>query len=323
MISALFRTNNTLLTTVALVLLGLLLTLAGTMTSLPYMPGLEADFVQGWLRSWPQWLQWVVSFLALVVPAWLLNLLFTDMKLGREAHGWFGLAYLLIAGSVTEWLSFHPAVLCTPLFAYILRNLMIVSSSPRQLQLVFDAGFLASLCFLLYQPAAVLFPATLLGIILGGVFRLRALLVWLLGYATPLYLLAGGLYLTGHLELLQGWFDFDLLFTYSLRELSDPQKLLAALGLSMLFFGLLMSFTSVNMKTNALRNTQRMFLILLGSALVAVLLMPGDSWYIASLFIPIGAFFLGRFLESVQPVFLLDLLLLVWAGVLVWSLGIF
>ncbi len=322
MIAALFRNNNSLLAWGATLVFGsLLLTLSFlAQDQFIELSGSNRLFEQ--LIHLPQAVLVLINLLCVVVPAILLNELFRQLKVNQEQHNLFAIAYLLCAFTLLEWTSFNPALLAGALFALILRNLMVVSNSPRQLQLIFDAGLLASICFLIYKPALVLFPVTLFGILLGGVFRLRALLVWLLGYFTPVYLAAAILYLSGQWDLFYNIIRLDDLPVFHAHMLSTGQKIAIAISLSMLFFGFVLSFGSANLKTNTLRNTQRLFSIMLVCGLLSIFLLPSDGWFLACLFVPIASFFLGRFLEAIGPGWMLDLLILSWGASLLWGAGI-
>lgn len=323
MISALFRTNNPFLAWGAtLVLVIALLTLSA------FTEGDATSVVGGnrlfeALNRLPTFAKLLMNLICVLSPALLLNELIKSLKISRDAHNLFALAYVVSAFSFLEWTSFNPALLAGACFALILRNLMIVSNSPRQLQLLFDAGLVASICFQFYKPAIVLFPVTLFGILLGGVFRFRALVVWLLGYITPIYLAAAWLYLTNQWSQIYDIVHFDLLLSNSVHFLNTGQKVAISILLVMLAFGFLMSFSAANLKTNSLRNTQRLFSILFVCGVLSVVFLPGDHLFLMSLFVPVAAFFVGRFLESIGPGWMLDLLIVGWLGSLLWGAGFF
>lgn len=323
MISALFRTNNPLLAwgaTFLLVVLLLTLSASNTVENAEIIGGnrlFEA------LNRLPIFAKYLLNLVCVLSPALLLNELIKALKISRDAHNLFALAYIISAFSFLEWTSFNPALLAGACFALILRNLMIVSNSPRQLQLLFDAGLVASICFQFYKPAIVLFPVTLFGILLGGVFSFRALVVWLLGYLTPLYLAAAWLYLTDQWSQIYSIVRFDLQFADAIHLLNTGQQVAISILLVMLAFGFLLSFSAVNLKTNSLRNTQRLFSILLVCGILSVLFLPGDNLFLMSLFVPVAAFFVGRFLESIGPSWMLDLLVVGWLGSLLWGAGFF
>lgn len=323
MISALFRTNNPILAWVSTLLLVsfLLLLSAFNKVELTAISGNNRLFDA--LNQLPLFAKLLLNLICLVSPALLLNELIKSLKISRDAHNLFALAYVVSAFSFLEWTTFNPALLAGACFALILRNLMIVSNSPRQLQLLFDAGLVASICFQFYKPAIVLFPVTLFGILLGGVFRFRALIVWLLGYITPVYLAGAWLYLTDQWSDIYGLIQLDLTLANPVHLLNSGQQLAISILLVMLAFGFLLSFSSANLKTNSLRNTQRLFSILLVCGVLSVLFMPGDTLFLMSLFVPVAAFFIGRFLESIGPGWMLDLLIFGWLGSLVWGAGIF
>ncbi len=323
MISALFRTNNPLLAWIATLLLVVMLLLLSAYNSVELTTISGNNRLFDALNQLPTFAKLLLNLICVLSPALLLNELIKTLKISRDGHNLFALAYVICAFSFLEWTSFNPALLAGACFALILRNLMIVSNSPRQLQLLFDAGLVASICFQFYKPAIVLFPVTLFGILLGGVFRFRALIVWLLGYITPVYLAGAWLYLTDQWSDIYELIQLDLSLADPIPMLNAGQQMAISLLLVMLAFGFLLSFSSANLKTNSLRNTQRLFSILLVCGILSVVFLPGDNLFLMSLFVPVASFFVGRFLESIGPGWMLDLLILGWLGSLIWGVGFF
>lgn len=320
MIAGLYRKNNALpaYVTTLILLVGLLV---WQWDKSHLLHGSNQLFLA--LNHLPVWVKWLLQLLSIAAPAIFLNELYKNLKISRESSQFFALSYVMVAFGFWSWTTFNPVLLAAALFSLILRLMLMVASSPRQLQLLFDAGLLASICFQLYKPAVVLFPVTLLGIVFGGVFRLKALLVWLLGYATPIYLTLAWLYLTDQWSLTPAMFRWDESTHVFLEPLSQAAKISLSLLMVMTVLGLLMSFSPLNLKTNSLRFTQRLFLILLVCSVVAVLLLPGDNLFLMGLFLPVAAFFVGRFLEAIKPGWMLNMLVVAWAGLLLWSAGIF
>jgi hypothetical protein len=320
MIAGLYRKNNALPAYVTTFVLTVALLVWQWGKSQP-LPGSNQLFLA--LDHLPVWAKWILQLLSIATPAIFLNELYKNLKISRESSQLFALSYVMVSFGFWSWTSFNPVLLAAALFSLILRLMLVVASSPRQLQLLFDAGLLASICFQLYKPAVVLFPVTLLGIVFGGVFRLKALLVWLLGYATPIYLTLAWLYLTDQWTLTPAMFRWDFSSNWPLVPLEQATLLSLSMLLVMTVLGLLFSFSAINLKTNSLRFTQRLFLILLVCSVIAVLLLPGDNMFLMGLFLPIAAFFVGRFLEALGPGWMLNLLVLAWAGLLLASAGIF
>lgn len=130
MISALFRTNNPLLAWGATVLLviGLLALSAYNEVDPNTITGGNRLFDA--LNRLPAFAKVLLNLISVVTPALLLNELIKSLKISRDAHNLFALAYVVSAFSFLEWTSFNPALLASACFALILRNLMIVSNSP-------------------------------------------------------------------------------------------------------------------------------------------------------------------------------------------------
>lgn len=248
----------------------------------------------------------------LVVGAIVFNQLLVNEKIARDYNSVFLLAYVIAACSHTGWRFASGASLSGFLLLLVVRNIMVAGNSKKQLSLVFDAGFLGGMAYLLYEPAWVVFPMSLLGIVLGGFFRWRALLIWLFGYFTPIYLMAAVAYLADRQDWLAALMPALEQRIWYPTSLGVVDKALLAFVLAMWILGVLVSFTGVNLKTNALRNAQRFFFILLLCVFPALWLLPADGWMMAVMFVPVSAFYIGRFLESVPSQRLFNSLLLVW-----------
>ncbi|MDP2188958.1 MAG: hypothetical protein Q8J69_09790 [Sphingobacteriaceae bacterium] len=323
MIAALFQSNRLLLAYAA----GLALTLAILAMHFlgisPLTPPLGSQWLMELLLQLPLWALYILNLISIMGSAVVFNQLIIGEKVSREYNSLFFFAYLLAAFSYWPWTEIQPALYTSFLFLFIIRNMMIAGNSRKQLSLVFDAGWLGGLSFLLYQPAWVLLPVSLLSIALGGIFRFKALILWFFGYITPLYLLAALAYLSNQTDLLAPLFYVDTIDFASVHFLSTGDKTLLAFGMTIFAMGVAISFTGGNLKTNALRNAQRIFFILLICGILSVFFLPGDGWQNASIYIPVAAFYMGRFLEAIQKNWLFNLLILSWLGLLLWSSGIF
>lgn len=323
MIASLFQSNRLLFAYSS----GLVLTLGVIMV---HLLGIEAPVQlsgEQWLMDLilkaPNALLFLFNALVIVGSAIVFNQLLIGEKVSRDYNSLFFLAYLLAAFSYWPWSGLQPALYTSLLFLCIIRNMMIAGNSRNQLSLVFDAGWIGGLAFLLYQPAWVLLPVSLLSIGLGGIFRFQALMLWLLGYITPVYLMASVVYLNGQTELFSALFVVKQHVEWQLHILNLADKLLLAFSLTIFTIGVAISFSGGNLKTNALRNAQRIFFILLICALLSTFFLPGDGWLNAGIFIPVGAFYMGRFLEALQKKALLNFLIVCWLSLLLWSSGIF
>lgn len=268
------------------------------------------------IRSLPQPILLTLHTLLIAGGAVLFNQLLVNEKISRDYNSLFLLGYVMAASSFSGWRDLSGAALSGFLLLVVMRNLMIAGNSKRQLSLVFDAGFLGGLAYLLYEPAWVILPMSFLGIVLGGFFRFKALMIWLFGYVTPVYLFASVAYLSGQ----NAWL-FDLVPNFNqevwyVLQLNWADKILLAFSLAVWLLGVLVSFTGVNLKTNALRNAQRLFFIFLLCVVPALWFLPEDGWMMAALFVPVSAFYMGRFLEAVPGRGLFNLLIVVWLALL-------
>jgi hypothetical protein len=312
MIASIFRSNQLLFAYGTAALLSVGLVLSSLFVPEPAALRDGEHLLTAYLHLLPMPVLMLLQMVVLVFGAVVFNQLLVNEKIARDYNSVFLLAYIIAASSHTAWRFAGGASLSGLLLLLVVRNLMVAGNSKKQLSLVFDAGFLGGLAYLLYEPAWVIFPMSLLGVVLGGFFRWRALMIWLFGYFTPLYLLAAVAYLANqHDWLLDMLPSFEQIYWFS-PQLTAAQKALLAFALAMWALGVLVSFTGVNLKTNALRNAQRFFFILLLCVFPALWLLPADGWMMAVMFVPISAFYIGRFLEAVPTQRLLNALLLLW-----------
>lgn len=317
MIAGVFRSNQLLFAYGISVVLALAIVLLQAIHgNVPVALAEGEHLVMQAIRDLPQPLLLILHALLIAGGAILFNQLLINEKISRDYNSLFLLGYIMASTSFSGWRYLSGAALSGFLLLVVIRNLMIAGNSKRQLSLVFDAGFLGGLAYLLYEPAWVILPMSLLGIVLGGFFRFKALMIWLFGYVTPLYLFASVAYLSGQ----QAWLldltpQFNRQIWYAMH-LDWPEKSLLAFSMAVWLIGVLLSFTGVNLKTNALRNAQRLFFIFLLCVVPALWFLPADGWMMAALFVPVSSFYMGRFLESIPNSGLFNLLVLVWLALL-------
>ncbi len=318
MIAGVFRSNHLLFAYGLSVVLALAIVLLQAFSGTTPMGLTEGEhLLMQAIHQLPQPILLALHTLIMAGGAIIFNQLLVNEKISRDYNSLFLLGYVMAASSFSGWRYLSGAALSGFLLLVVMRNLMIAGNSKRQLSLVFDAGFLGGLAYLLYEPAWVILPMSFLGIVLGGFFRFKALMIWLFGYLTPVYLFASVAYLSDQ----QAWL-LDLVPQFNrdnwyVLQLSWADKVLLAFSLAVWLLGVLVSFTGVNLKTNSLRNAQRFFFIFLLCVVPALWFLPADGWMMAALFVPVSAFYMGRFLESVPGRGLLNLLVVVWLALLV------
>jgi hypothetical protein len=319
MIATLLRSNR-LLTVYAL---GLLL-VASLLVESYFQEGRPrftegSQYLMDWLLRLPD--AWLLIFNGSMIlgGAILFNQLINDQKISKAQNGLFFQAYLIGSLAYFPWIGIQAAIYSTFFLLLIIRFMMIAGNSKRQLSLVFNAGLMGGLAYLMYQPAWVFLPVSLITILLSGIFRFRSFVLWLLGAITPAYLLVAFHYLVeGQINIPQ-LLNIGRIPAFPLHALEPAQHWLAAFGLTSLILGILVSFTGGNLKTNALRNAQRLFFILLICGLLAVVLVPGDGWMNAALFVPVGAFYVGRLLEAIELRWQFNAFWVLWVALIFWN----
>lgn len=281
------------------------------------------QLLMDWLLLLPTPLHFYLNATLITLAGILFNQLLIDARISQAYDSRFFLAYLLFAFSYPGWSGLQPIVYVALFFVLIIRNMMLAGHAAQQYLHIFDAGLFGGMAFLVYQPAWVLFPISLAILLLGGFFSIKTFILWLLGYATPLYLLAAGLYLAGSSALFTQLFDFSQMDFVQFHALDVPRRLNLSLAATLFLGGIAVSFTKGNLKTNALRNAQRIFFILLLTASAAIVITPGDGLMTLGLFAPVAAFYMGRFLEQLKRGWMLDAIILFFLLLLVLGSGIF
>lgn len=281
------------------------------------------QLLMDWLLLLPTPVHFYLNAGLITLGGILFNQLLIDARISQAYDSRFFLAYLLFSFTYPGWSGLQPIVFVALFFVMIIRNMMLAGNSARQYLHIFDAGLFGGLAFLIYQPAWVLFPISLVILLLGGFFSIKTFILWLLGYGTPLYLLAAGLYLADSSTLFYQLFDFHEIDFVQYHAMDVPRRLSLSLAATLFLGGVGVSFTKGNLKTNALRNAQRIFFILLLTASAAIVLTPGDGLMTLGLFAPVAAFYMGRFIEQLKRGWMLDAIILFFLILLVLGSGIF
>lgn len=138
--------------------------------------------------------------LIVVLQALRLNYALNDLRMFPKPAYTTALAYVLLTAFVPQWNHVSSALVANSMVIWLLFRLFKLYNSTKPKALVYNIGLITSCTVMLYFPSM---PLILLAFIALGVyraFRLNEWIILLLGLITPLYFLAGYLFLQDSLE---------------------------------------------------------------------------------------------------------------------------
>lgn len=147
-------------------------------------------------------LQIVLFHAIIIVQALRLNYALNDSRMMPRPTFTTALAYILITAIVPQWNSFNGALVVNSLLIWILFLIIKLSLSQQPLGLIYNIGFISGLTAILYYPAIPVIIAVYFGLAFLKSFQFNEWIILFLGIITPVYLLAGSLFLTGNFDLL-------------------------------------------------------------------------------------------------------------------------
>ncbi len=136
-------------------------------------------------------------FLILLISiALLANWFYNAQEVGNEKQNYFsGLLLVLTLAPIAQQSILHPLffVMCLTLLA--LNRLFSIYRSDKNVKNIFDVGFLFSLSCLIYVPFIVFLPLLFFALLQLRSFNMREWILALLGFFTPIFIMASLFYL--------------------------------------------------------------------------------------------------------------------------------
>ncbi len=217
----LFRNSSPFSVIILLLLTIVIKFWALTHPQLPVVP--ETAFVWGWIMELLSGIfgysAVVFTFLAVVnvlIQGLLLNRVADFGRLFHQTSFLPAVSYILLTGIIPAF-NFFSAPLIANWFVIIALYLIFSAQGREEARRqFFNIGFVLSLAALIYFPYIIL----LLGAVIAAAFltpvKASGVMIILMGFITPLYFLAGILFLADHWPLLfilpQGRFNYPLVF---------------------------------------------------------------------------------------------------------------
>ncbi|MFI5220050.1 MAG: hypothetical protein ACHQNT_11250, partial [Bacteroidia bacterium] len=98
-----------------------------------------------------------------------------------------GLFFILLSGSIPQFISFHPILIVNSILIFILDKIFRLYKNETPLTLDFDICVLLSVITLFYFPAIIFLLIYAIGLIILRPFSWRDWIVGLMGFLTPVF----------------------------------------------------------------------------------------------------------------------------------------
>lgn len=174
-------------------------------------------------------------FILKILTALFINFLATAFKLYPRTGFIPALSYLLLSALLPDWMVFTPAIISCMLQAVIYYSAVNLYNAVRPQASIYNLGLITGLSVLLYYP---LLPAVLVSCYALSITRPFKLAEWFLlftGLLTPLYFLAGYLFLSDQMDLLYAWFSIFTVSPIIDKEIKITALVLGTAGLFILY----------------------------------------------------------------------------------------
>ena len=199
---ALFRTNqfvsNILLIFYVLVLRGMVFLLPAQDVAMS-QPGILSQFIYDWIGT-VGWMPDLLALILVLIQALLVNVIVAKYRMARSVSLYPGVFYILIASSFPVFLHLSPLLLANTfllLAIYELYNTYKKYSSAGEL---YNIGLWIGIAALFYYSMLVFLLAAIVGFTIVRSFKLKEMMMLLLGVLSAYWLLAVWYFFTGHYE---------------------------------------------------------------------------------------------------------------------------
>lgn len=137
-----------------------------------------------------------LSFTFTYSIALLINYFFQQQKMVSKLTDLPGMSYLLLSSFFPEWSYFSSALLTSLLLMYLLFSLFRLYNQTEVRRSLFNMGLVVGLSTFVFTPTLLLGIWLMIAILIMRPFRIKELLLTLLGIFTPFYFFGVWLFLT-------------------------------------------------------------------------------------------------------------------------------
>ena len=139
--------------------------------------------------------------LLIITQALRLNYALNDVRMFQKPAFTTALAYVLLTALLPDWNNITPALLVNSILIWMVYRVLKLYNTQHPKTLIFNIGLITGSTVLCYFAASPLVLVSFFALGVYRPFRLNEWLILLLGILTPLYFLAGWLYLNDNLQL--------------------------------------------------------------------------------------------------------------------------
>lgn len=144
----------------------------------------------------------IIYILLLLLQSIRINIILNNNKMFNKSGFTAALALIILSGLFTNAFAFSPSLLMNSIIVLSFSSLIKLYNHSEPKALLFNMGFLTSICFILHQPSIFLVACILFGLAILRPFRATEWLVLLIGIIAPVYLLISGLFLFDKMDWL-------------------------------------------------------------------------------------------------------------------------
>jgi hypothetical protein len=229
--------------------------------------------------------------------------------------------YTLLSVSLPSVVSVHPLHFINLILIFLLNQFFQSYKHAKPLAQLFNAGFLAALCCLIYLPLLPLLLFCILALPVLRSFNVREIVAVLVGMTVPIYLISAWWFPVRLSEeliwlnryLLQFRFHWDITLNIQAR----------CLGLLM---ALLFALSAIRLRQHYYKNIirtrlyqQSIFLLLTSLSLTLVFSSMLELNAILLLILPLSVFYSYYFVSAKKRLWLYELIVLVLIAVVIWN----
>ena len=271
----------------------------------------------------PLWVTALVTLILVVVQAFYLNYLVNKFEVLYKPSYVPALIYVLLMSFSKDVLWMHPVIWVNLLLIASFHKVFLLFKNPNPIRLLFDAGFLIGLAFLVYAPAIVLFALLVLSLSMIGTLNLREWLIVVIGFALPFYF-AGVWYFWN-----DGLGDFLKTLFNNVRNLRFDHNLHWTLAQKTegVFILLLTILSLIKLRNHFYKNTirtrinQRVLIYSIFAGIAMLFLAPVMQWFDFTFFAFPLAVFIGYYFHGFKSrKWLGELLFVSLVATVIWNL---
>lgn len=162
-------------------------------------------------QSFSSFVLFVFYLLLIILQASRLNVAANNLSLFPKENSLSGMAYILFTALLPEWNNISGSLIINTLLIEMLATFRLLHTSEKPEKLIFNLSICMGLAIMFYPPSIVWALLLFLALAVLCQFKMRLILVWLIGIIVPYYFLATYLFLTDKIIQIRTYIPhFDL-----------------------------------------------------------------------------------------------------------------